>query len=582
MSYRFDEHKIHRREFQLLTPHPSSGTQYLPSSPIGKRSQASHDVQYARPNINGEWYLIGRSSTQNDLVIRSTNRLVSRQHVKLRYIEDQHACEVKCSGYNGCSLRSSGQTLYVRRDTGIMVQINANSADGGLILDITGSLVEIKIPEADSGEDEVNLLPMPSSPILQSRAHENDMLPVDIPMPRGIQGYDSIVSSSTPPFPAGILTPSRTPRTKRIKLLVRPDPVTETHDYLSSSPIRHDNHETHALQPCELNLLDSFCSDASEASSSKSCTYSCLEERGKENIPPVDDVAGYTDSLENVPREPQDVVSKPNVLEAMVDYDGTQVKEIDTGLSTLPDVVVNPNTTKVEEHETGLISPVAVAEDAETASKENEIGLTLLDVVAEEDATLSKELESDMIVSEVETKRANTPEVEESSVSASHELPEHNGESMIAQPAFPNGATEDDDGAITNDPEFIDMILTTLATSTISPAPIASIVPYFSPKTSVDQIEDFLRAQTAVSEVKRTGKDAAGRKLQSTWYYEPSDDSDELRRARLQALQKPVRSTKKRHHQYYWQPVHLRTAAPSNGLIDNRPKKKAKSKKQLR
>lgn len=146
-------------------------------------------------------------------------------------------------------------------------------------------------------------------------------------------------------------------------------------------------------------------------------------------------------------------------------------------------------------------------------------------------------------------------------------------------PSSPSSEVQDEIG---NDPEFVDMILTTLATSAISPAPIASFVPFFGPNTTLEQIEDFLRAQTAISEVKRTGKDASGNTLRSTWYYEPSNDTDELRRSRLQQLQKPVRRTKKVHVQYFWRPVHLRSAPSSNGLLENRPKRKARTKKQAK
>lgn len=485
---------------QLLTPHPSSSTQYLPSSPTGHRPRILPSLQYARPNIDGDWYFIGRSSTSNDLALPSNNRLVSRLHVKLRYIEAQRACEVKCTGYNGCSLQISGQTLFIRRDTGIIVQINLNSDEGRLTLDVAGSLVEIRLPEADTAEPELELMPMPSSPVHELTPELEVMRLINESYKDDQQICESALTSSPAPCLSGIITPSRTPRTKRIKLLVRPDSSPAPPSPCSNQSSELEIATSSPLQLRDINLSQTFVSEVDRL---EACRAKCLDARGKENIPPETEQVGVA-----------------LVYQDRADHDGlTENSRVDQI------VLQNP-----EEH-------------------------TMLQDVITQDPTASE-----AIASIIEAKEEADEEVKA-------------GMSLT---------DDDNDGAIGTDPEFVDMILTTLATSTISPAPIASFVPFFSPKTSLDQIEDFLRAQTAVSEVKRTGKDASGRKLRSTWYYEPSDDSDVLRRVRLEALQKPVRSTKKRHHQYYWQPVHLRTAAPSSGLIDNKPKKKGRARKQGR
>ncbi|KAI5809250.1 hypothetical protein BZA77DRAFT_255465 [Pyronema omphalodes] len=70
-------------------------------------------------------------------------------------------------------------------------------------------------------------------------------------------------------------------------------------------------------------------------------------------------------------------------------------------------------------------------------------------------------------------------------------------------------------------------------------------------KTTKEMVGEILRDTKWVGEIKRTGKDAAGKELESQWYYVLEDDEDEGRRTAVGG-RAGVRSCRKTHKQYYW------------------------------
>ncbi|CAL3965231.1 unnamed protein product [Diplocarpon coronariae] len=69
-----------------------------------------------------------------------------------------------------------------------------------------------------------------------------------------------------------------------------------------------------------------------------------------------------------------------------------------------------------------------------------------------------------------------------------------------------------------------------------------------------NELHKMLSATACVGEIHREGKDAAGKALESEYYYIPDEDSDEQRRAAVvDGLRKPsLRNCRKQHKQYYW------------------------------
>ncbi|RDW79557.1 hypothetical protein BP6252_04195 [Coleophoma cylindrospora] len=68
------------------------------------------------------------------------------------------------------------------------------------------------------------------------------------------------------------------------------------------------------------------------------------------------------------------------------------------------------------------------------------------------------------------------------------------------------------------------------------------------------ELRKMLNAARCIGEIHREGKDAAGKPLESEYYYIPDEDQDEQRRAAVvDGLRKPsLRNCRKQHKQYYW------------------------------
>ncbi|OAX80543.1 hypothetical protein ACJ72_05122 [Emergomyces africanus] len=109
-------------------------------------------------------------------------------------------------------------------------------------------------------------------------------------------------------------------------------------------------------------------------------------------------------------------------------------------------------------------------------------------------------------------------------------------------------------------------IVNQLAFSRLSSTPLSTIISHlpqelWKKKTASDkggfsnaEIKSIIDAIACIGEVSREGKDAAGKPLESEYYYIPDLDEDEKRKeAVVNDLMKPgLRSCRKQHKQYYW------------------------------
>ncbi|KAL9040074.1 MAG: hypothetical protein Q9180_002138 [Flavoplaca navasiana] len=73
-------------------------------------------------------------------------------------------------------------------------------------------------------------------------------------------------------------------------------------------------------------------------------------------------------------------------------------------------------------------------------------------------------------------------------------------------------------------------------------------------RVTTRELKQMLQATDCIGEVTREGKDAAGKQLESEFYYIPDMDTDAKRRdAVVEGLRKPgLRACRKQHKQYYW------------------------------
>ncbi|GAB7356803.1 hypothetical protein MBLNU459_g7688t1 [Dothideomycetes sp. NU459] len=66
------------------------------------------------------------------------------------------------------------------------------------------------------------------------------------------------------------------------------------------------------------------------------------------------------------------------------------------------------------------------------------------------------------------------------------------------------------------------------------------------------ELKDLMDQIPCIGEIRREGKDAAGKPLENEFYYVPEMDSDEHRREAVNIAKPPLRATRKQHKQYYW------------------------------
>ncbi|PTB77047.1 hypothetical protein M440DRAFT_1391539 [Trichoderma longibrachiatum ATCC 18648] len=101
-------------------------------------------------------------------------------------------------------------------------------------------------------------------------------------------------------------------------------------------------------------------------------------------------------------------------------------------------------------------------------------------------------------------------------------------------------------------------VVNQLAFSRLSSTPLSTIMHNLPAEQIKDISRDALRllieTTPCIGIIKRQGKDAAGKPLESEYYYIPEDDTDMQRRAAVvDGLRKPsLRACRKQHKQYYW------------------------------
>lgn len=149
------------------TPVPTSSTGILSSSPprVGprpslQRTQSSvseraplSDVRSVMLNENGEILLMGRSSNSSHYQL-SANRLISRIHVKARYIAaiedlEPNKIEIICEGWNGLKLHCQGQTWDLAKEDSFV----SETEGAEIMIDVQDARVLIQWPRREISRD---------------------------------------------------------------------------------------------------------------------------------------------------------------------------------------------------------------------------------------------------------------------------------------------------------------------------------------------------------------------------------------------------------------------------------------------
>ncbi|KAI0387895.1 hypothetical protein F5Y04DRAFT_241246 [Hypomontagnella monticulosa] len=175
------------------TPIPTSSTGILSSSPprvqssrpvLGRSQSAVAEraplsaVPTVELNENGEMLLMGRSSNSSHYQL-SANRLVSRIHVKARYIPapeplEPNKMEIICNGWNGIKLHCQGRTWELAKgDT-----FTSETEGAEIMIDVQDARVMLQWPKRDQHEAITNLSDSSwdESPRPRPRHNDSDFL----------------------------------------------------------------------------------------------------------------------------------------------------------------------------------------------------------------------------------------------------------------------------------------------------------------------------------------------------------------------------------------------------------------------
>lgn len=143
---------------QLPTPVPTSSTGIMSSSPPQRpglaRSQSERaplgTVASVELRENGEVLMMGRSSNSSHYQL-SANRLVSRVHVKARYIPaanplEPNKIEIICNGWNGLKLHCQGKTWELFKED----SFTSETEGSDIMIDVQDARVMIQWPKRSS------------------------------------------------------------------------------------------------------------------------------------------------------------------------------------------------------------------------------------------------------------------------------------------------------------------------------------------------------------------------------------------------------------------------------------------------
>ncbi|UKZ72217.1 uncharacterized protein TrAtP1_013159 [Trichoderma atroviride] len=142
---------------------PTSSTGILSSSPL--REKLSRGISERTPlsavpsielNDNGEMLLMGRSSNSSHFQL-SANRLISRVHVKARYLQgatplEANKIEITCNGWNGLKLHCQGRTWELLKGDSFTSETEGTE----IMVDVHDARVLIQWPKRSSSAVDAN------------------------------------------------------------------------------------------------------------------------------------------------------------------------------------------------------------------------------------------------------------------------------------------------------------------------------------------------------------------------------------------------------------------------------------------
>jgi hypothetical protein len=403
-------------------------------------------------NDNGETLLMGRSSSSSNYQL-SANRLISRVHVKARYIAatnplEPNKIEIICNGWNGLKLHCQGETYDLAKGD----SFTSETEGAELMVDVQDARVLVRWPRRDKDQDALG--------------HLSDSTWDESPRPR----------------------------------------VARAGSELHGSPLRRPTRLASPESPTPANV------------SASSASLDSLMPRGGEDDDAPVEIYEDASADEKSPQQP---------------------KSRDADASFMTQVA--------ESFSSELSEPQS---DDENDLNEND---PIAHSFGPFGASISSRLASFSNVTPRKSRNSLANILESSPLPAPSPLGPADANSATAHgPSDANPAT-----LIGLAPEALSTItnhvINQLAFSRLSSTPLPTIMSNLPTEerkcVTKDQLRIIIESTPCVGIIRRQGKDAAGKPLESEYYYTPELDTDEHRRlAVTDGLRKPsLRNCRKQH-----------------------------------
>lgn len=509
------------------TPVPTSSTGIMSSSPparVGARPALQRTLSTASErtplcavpsielNENGETLLMGRSSNSSHYQL-SANRLISRVHAKARYVSatkplEPNKVEIVCCGWNGLKLHCQGRTWDLSKgDT-----FTSETENTELMLDVQDARVRIQWPKKNGADSLATLSDSSWDSPRSTRAAGRNNRGVTPGAPGGSALQSSPlrraarIASPESPTPAGIPVSGAS-----LQALLSQHIGSEDEDDDSGAAIQIyedgsgedepdlPKQDANAGASFATEMVDSFSSDLSDLHSddgndSSQNILDADDDPDEENDPIVHSFGPFGANLSD--RLASFTTNSPKVgrppLSRIPSADGSITSLGSAAAAAQDSIHVNNATSARPTTPAGGGSDCIDLEDAKRPSEGVGLGIS---VVPKSPVHISMNVD-------IETVRNH----------------------LINQLAF----------------------------SRLSSSPLSTIMNNLPTEERRDLTNDALRfiieGTSCVGVIERQGKDAAGKALESEYYYVSDMDADLSRRSVVDGLRKPsLRNCRKQH-----------------------------------
>lgn len=464
-------------------------------------------------NENGETLLMGRSSNSSHYQL-SANRLISRVHVKARYVPaslplQANKVEVECNGWNGLKVSSQGRTWEMQK--GDVLTFDTEGAE--IMIDVQDARVLVHWPKRDVRDPLADL------------GWEDS--------PRSVRN-----GTGSPAPAAGTLGAS--PRAGN-----HGNGLGLGLGLLQSSPLRRTARISSPVSPtpAHVSLQQSLLSSNAPAASQNSSILS--------DLPSVSDRERSVEIYEDEDADLPSSVGRPSTADQSFVTDVN--KSFSSDLSDLgsddgngdendPNEENDPIIHSFGPYGANLNSRLAMASFSADSPKRRR--LESGGFASPKVTSASRALAEAANESRHPSKSSSTPRQGSIGHKASNSVQEH--EIEPEEPIIPD-LSHVNVGTITNH------VVNQLAFSRLSSTPLSTLLSNLPAEDKYglkrEELKYIVESTVCIGTIPRQGKDADGKPLESQYYYIPEADSDESRRAAVvDGLRKPTLRNCRKHH----------------------------------